>query len=95
MNYEFAIKKDVLKSGKVIFTPVCREKSRLPLIFVNKWNRIVKIYEKYQIQDLDFNPDLTYKECEEHILGYQEVLRQMVQNDVLTVEFHTLEQREI
>lgn len=99
-KYEFAIKKDVLNSGKTIFTPVCREKRRtifgLYLMLVPlPWQRIVNIYDEYILMELDFNPELTYKECEEHIAGYQKVLLQKVENEVVTVEFHTLEEKEI
>lgn len=94
-KYEFAIKKDVLNSGKAIYTPVCRQKSTLGRIFPNHWIRITKIYNQYTLLELDFIPELSYAECEEHIEGYQQVLLQMVENQIATVEFHTLEEKEV
>lgn len=96
VKYEFAIKKDTLNSGKTLFTPVCRKKSRLGKlnIFPNPWERITRIYDEYLLMDLHFNPDLSYRECEEHIRGYQEKLLQEVSNQVADIEFHTLEERE-
>lgn len=96
-TYEFAIKKDILVSGKVIHTPVCRKKSKLGRfnIFPNSWNRITKIEERYTLLDLDWNPELSYKECEERIHGYQQVLLKKTENEVSTVEFHVLEEQEI
>lgn len=93
--YEFAVKKDVLNSGKTIFTPVCRKKSKLGRILPNPWERITNIYDTYLLMELQFTPELSYRECEEHIKGYQMVLRQQIENEVATVEFHTLEEKEI
>lgn len=92
--FEFAIKKDVLNSGRAIHTPVCRKKSRLR-IFPNPWERITKIYDEYLLQELDFIPELSYKECEEHIAGYQAVLKEQIENEIANVEFHSLEEKEI
>jgi hypothetical protein len=98
-KYEFAIKKDVLNSGKVIYTPVCREKSKLGIfgnyLLHRPWQRIVQIYDEFSLLDLHFIPELTYRECELHIKGYQEKLLQTKENEVATVEFHTLEEKEI
>jgi len=96
-KYEFAIKKDVLNSGKTIYTPVCRMKSKLGKlnIFPNPWNRIVDQYGVYCLMELDFVPELSYAECEQHIQGYQQVLLKKNENDVSTVEFHVLEEKEI
>jgi hypothetical protein len=93
--YEFAIKKDVLNSGKTIFTPVCRKKTIWGRLFPNSWERITNIYDEYLLMELDFIPELTYKDCEEHIAGYQKVLEESVENEVATVEFHNLEEQEI
>src|SRR5688572_10488739 len=92
-KYEFAIKKDVLNSGKVIHTPVCRKKSRLGKWNPNPWVRIVKIYDEYVLMDLHFIPDLSYEECKEHISGYQGKLLKSVENQVAEVEFHALEEK--
>lgn len=96
-KYEFAIKKDVLNSGKTIFTPVCRKKFLLGRfnIFPNPWERITKIYDQFTIMELHFIPELTYIECEEHIQGYQETLLQTIENQVAVIEFHSLEEKEI
>lgn len=97
--FEFAIKKDVLNSGKVIHTPVCRKKGWAGIfglfLLSQSWQRITKIYDEYLLMELDFIPDLSYKECEEHIAGYQQVLKEQVENQVANVEFHTLEEKEI
>ena len=90
--YEFAIKKDVLNSGKNIFTPVCRKKSKLGRLLPNPWMRITFIYDQVLLMELDFIPDLTYKECEIHIKAYQDALIHKVENQVATIEFHTLEE---
>lgn len=94
-KFEFAIKKDVLNNGKIIYTPVCREKSKLGRLFSGKWQRIVQIYERFFLMELDFIPELSYGECERHIQGYQEELMMQVQDQIATVEFHTLEEKEI
>jgi len=98
--YEFAIKKDVLNSGKTLFTPVCREKKWIGIfglyLISNPWQRITQVYDKYLLTDLEFiTPELTYRECEDHVKGYQEALLQQVANEIATVEFHTLEEKEI
>lgn len=94
-KYEFAIKKNVLNSGKTIFTPVCRKKSRLGRLFSNPWQRITMIYDKFILMELDFEPELTYGECDEHIQGYQQVLSESVGNKTATIEYHALEEKEI
>ena len=88
-KYEFAIKKDTLRSGRVIFTPVCRRVSRYYPSPV--WNRITKIYDRYVTLDLDFIPNLSFEECEQHIAGYKEELRKSIENEVEIVEYHKLE----
>lgn len=97
--YEFAIKKDVLNSGQVIFTPVCRKKNWIGVfglyLIQDPWERITKTYDVYELRDLNFTPDLTYIECEEHIIGYQQVLAEKVKDKIATVEFHTLEEKQI
>ena len=45
--------------------------------------------------EIDFVPELSYKHCEEHIYGYQQVLLKKNENEVSTVEFHMLEEKEI
>lgn len=97
--YEFAIKKEVLNSGKVIYTPVCRKKSYWSKLFREDWERITKIYDRYFLLDLNFgrNPDeapsLTYQDCKEHIEGFQESLLKEAERDIKCVEFHTLEEK--
>lgn len=93
-KYEFAIKKDILNSGKTLFTPVCRKKSLLGGLMPNPWQRIVCIYDRYFLMDLDFSPELDYNECEIHVQGYKDALLQQVQDDVASVEFDTLEEAE-
>ena|SRR5688572_20999311 len=94
-EYEFAIKKDVLNSGKTIHTPVCRKKSKLGRlnIFPNPWERIVKLYDKYVLIELDWTPSLTYQECEEHIHGFQLSLTESINNQLHSVEFHALQDK--
>jgi hypothetical protein len=95
-KYEFAIKKDTLNSGKVVYTPVCRMKALFGnKFFPRKWERITRIYNDYILMDLDFIPDLSYQECEEHIHAYQNKLLKQRENDIAEVEFHTLEEAEI
>jgi hypothetical protein len=100
ITYEFAIKKHVLNSGKVIFTPVCRKKSFWSFFFSENWERITKIYGRYFLLDLDFDlnpdasPNLSYQDCEEHIQGFQIALQKATENVVKNVEYHTLEKKE-
>lgn len=97
MKYEFAIKKDTLNNGSIIYTPVCRRSGILNkfTIFSSNWERIVKIYDHYCVMDLNFVPDLTYEECKDHIQGYQNHLQKLVENQIAEIEFHTLEEIDI
>lgn len=94
MIYEFAIKKDILNSGKELFTPVVRQKQKKwwGKIYDNPWERIVCYMGVYFTLELPWFPELTYEQCLEHIKGYQEKLKQDVANDIQTVEFHNLEE---
>lgn len=92
--YEFAIKKETLNSGKDIFTPVVRRKAK-KWMYTNEWDRITCIYGKYTTIKIDWNPELTYEQCDEHIKGYQQELLQQIANNVAIVEFHNLENKEI
>jgi hypothetical protein len=85
-TYEFAIKKHTLNSGKVVLIPVCRKKSKIKL-FPESWQRITMIYGKATVLDLNFDPELTYKDCEEHILAYKEVLSKQVEHHVAATEY--------
>lgn len=78
-QYEYAIKKEILNNGRANHIPVVRQKRR---IFPNNWERIVCIYGKYMLMDLDFSPSLTLEECREHIKGYRDVLFKKIENDV-------------
>lgn len=91
MIYEFAVKKDVLNSGKEILTPVVRKKVK-KWLYTNNWERITLIYDKYTLIPIDWEPELSYEQCVEHVKGYQEVLKQNIANDIQTVEFHNLEE---
>lgn len=68
MKYEFAIKRHVLKDETEILCPVVRVKRRF---FKETWQRIVKIYDKYLIQELDWEPVLSLEDCKDHIDGYR------------------------
>lgn len=92
MTYEFAIKKDILKSGKEIFTPVTRKKTKL---FSSNWQRITELYGVYMLLELDFTPELTYEQCKEHILKYQEAQIKKKEGNVEVVEFHDLEEKDL
>lgn len=78
MIYEFAIKKDEQNNGKIIYTPVVRQKKNKWLRFIpvpeNNWNRITCIYGKYTLIPVDWEPELTFEECEAHIEGYKQTL---------------------
>ena len=89
-KYEFAILKQILNSKEEQFTPVTRIWNRY---IPSKWQRIVKIYDVYLLQDLDFMPPLSYTECEEHILGYQNVLRKNREKEIKLTELHKLEKK--
>ena len=97
-KYEFAIKKDMLYSGKAIYTPVCRKESTffgVPTTWNNPWNRITKIYNVYTLLELDFVPELSYEECEEHIKAYQDFLIKQDSHEVMSIELHALETKNI
>lgn len=87
--HEFAIKKETLANGTVVLTPVTRRKTKL---LPKSWERITKIEDKYCLQDLDWNPNLTYDECNQRIDGYKEFLRKKVENTVKSVTFDTMEE---
>lgn len=93
--YEFAIKKDILNSGKEILTPVCRTKSKWRWAGSNPWCRISLVEGKHTLLELDWIPELTYKQCEERVKEYQKELLKKVANNVVIVEFHNLENKEI
>lgn len=94
-SYEFAIKKDTLNSGKIIYTPICRKKTSIWKRFNHyPWERITKIYNEYILLDIQFTPDLSYEECEQHIQAYQSKLKQSVAHEVALEELHVLEVKE-
>jgi hypothetical protein len=94
-SYEFAIKRDTLNSGKIIYTPVCRRRANIWKRFNHyPWERITKIYNEYILLDLTFVPDLSYEECEQHIRAYQKKLENSVAHHVASEEFHLLEEKE-
>lgn len=87
-KYEFGIRTMTLNNGKEILVPViCEVKRFMP----KNWQRITKLYEKYLIQELDFNPELTMQDCKDHINGYKEVLRTKVENNIMKTELQLLE----
>lgn len=92
IKYEFAIKKQILVNNTEIYTPVVRVVKKL---VPTKWERIICLYGEYMLQELDFTPKLTYKECEDHITGYQQVLYKRIENSVKLTELHTLEQKQL
>ena len=87
-TFQFGIQKQTQNNGKEIFIPVAREYRRL---FPMRWNRIIKLYNTYVLQELDFDPQLTHEQCVEHINGFKEVLRTKVENNILTTEVETIE----
>lgn len=97
-KFEFAIKKDVLNSGKVIFTPVCRQKGWAGIfglyLYNHPWIRITEIYGDYILMDLDWTPELTFEQCEKHIEGYQAKLDRSIENNLHYAEFQNLEERQ-
>lgn len=98
MKYEFAIKKETLNSGKIVYTPVCRVKTTLSFLgelFSNPWMRIVKAYDKYFLLDLHFNPDLTEIDCINHIEGYKKVIDESVASITSITDFQNLEFKEV
>lgn len=94
--YEYAIQKEVLNSGKEIFTPVVRRKKRWKwgwLGYEEGWQRIVRQYDRWVLLELDWDPELTYEQCQEHIDGYHKTLIDSVANEVNKVELHKLEEK--
>lgn len=75
---QYAIKKDVLEDGTVILAPVTRNKGYLS----TRWERICKLEDRYCLQELDWNPNLTEEECNERIEGYRKYLKDLVANTV-------------
>ncbi len=93
IKYEFAIQKKKLNSGKEILIPVCRRKSLSKFILLsNQWCRIICIYGIYKLMELDFDPELTHEECQQHINGYKEYLSKSVENNVSTIEVDNIEE---
>lgn len=91
-KYEFAIQKTIKKNKMEILTPVVREKRRL---LPPPWNRIVIVYGRAILMELDFEPELTYDQCLEHIEAYKNVLREQVATNIQAVEFHNLEEQSV
>lgn len=86
-NHEFAIKVNKLKSGKEVYIPVYRTKSTFSKLFANnKWTRIVKLYNKYTLMELDFEPELTHEQCEEHIKGFAQALINRESDQICKIE---------
>lgn len=71
MTYQFAIKVIELKNGDTTFIPVVRRKGGL-IRPHGYWQRIVKVYDRYELIDIDFTPQLTNNECIEHLYGYKQ-----------------------
>lgn len=90
MVFEFAIRKEILKSGKVRYTPVVRRKRRF---FQESWNRIVNLYGKYVLLELDFDPELTHEQCAEHLINYQRQLKEEQGHLVDIIEYDQLEEQ--
>lgn len=90
-EYEFAIKREVLASDEVLYTPVTRIKSKFK-ISSNKWERITKIYNKYYVMELEINPKLSLADCEDHIKGFQEQLKEINDNSIVTTIISPLDQ---
>lgn len=86
-TYEFAIQKTELNNGKINYTPVTRIKSKF---ITNPWVRIACIYGIYLIMDLDFDPELTLQQCEEHIQGYKDSLQKARANQIKNIELTQL-----
>lgn len=81
--YKFVIRKIILNNGKELYTPmVCLRHGLLQ----NNWERITCIYNKYIIQELDFEPNLTYMECQQHIEGFKQQLVEANQSNVKHIE---------
>ena len=77
MVYEFAIRKIIQDDGREVLIPVVRQKRKRWLFIKmpeNEWHRIVCLYGKYKTLELNWNPDLTFIQCQDHIRGYQEKL---------------------
>ena len=81
--YKFVIRKIILNNGKELYAPmVCLKRGA----FANNWERITCIYGKYILQELDFEPNLTYAECEKHIEGFKKQLMDSHDEDIKHVE---------
>lgn len=91
---EFAIQKKTLNSGETVHIPVCRRKALIPLLSV-PWERITKVYDQYILLDIDFEPNLSLEECEEHIRCYKQKLLGLVENEVSEVIFQDHEKIEV
>ena len=88
-KYEFAIKKDTLKNGDIIYTPVVRKKG-----WSQPWNRITRVENSLMLQDIDWDAGLTFQECERRIEEYKEMLAERDGRYIQTTEFHKLEEKE-
>lgn len=89
-TYEFATQELTLNCGKKILRPVTRLKRRW---FPYRWERITCTYGRYEVRDLDWEPDLTAEECQAHIDGYKAVLVGRIANEVKSENLIRLHQQ--
>lgn len=80
-EFTFAVRTVVLNNGKTIFIPMVRS-----IFAYRQWMRIVCIYDRFVLQDLDFDVNLTYNDCLAHIEGYKQQLIKNCENCVHTTE---------
>lgn len=93
MKYQFAVKKEVLNSGKELFTPCVRTVKKVFFRNVySNWDRVTKIYDRFTTLELDFYPELTFEECKDHLTEYKKVLQKNIENNLKEETYLDLEE---
>lgn len=86
VSYKYAIRKIEKRNGGVIYIPLAKIKDRFSIL--NEWQRIVKLYQTYDITSLHLETDfkLTYEDCIEHISEFQKTLEVLNGEDKISSE---------
>ncbi len=76
----YSIKQITLRNGDEIFIPLAKEESKWYDVIgkkMTKWERIVKIYNTYQLLNIfedEDNLGLTYEDCIDHIEEFKSMI---------------------
>ncbi len=78
-EYKYAIKKIEKKNKECIYVPMVRIQSKIRIINLNEWERIIKLYNTFDrtTSYLESDFGLSKEDCVEHIEGF----KKQVQSD--------------